>query len=122
VAVCRRIPLSQLTTQIHLQIMRCFRSAIIEIDAVASPTAAASVDAVARMNAVVEAAVRQIMLFIWNAQQIVSTEDRKIGTTAEQKACVSCPAFSSPGRTWSCETVCGEAVNVNLGKVNGVQK
>jgi hypothetical protein len=122
VAVCRRIPLSQLTTQIHLQIMRCFRSAIVEKDAVASPTAAASVDAVARMNAVVEAAVRQIMLFIWNAQQIVSTEDRKIGTTAEQKACVSCPAFSSPGRTWSCETVCGEAVNVNLGKVNGVQK
>lgn len=122
VAVCRRIPLSQLTTQIHLQIMRCLRSAVIERNAAGSATKPASPEAVNTMNAVVEAAIRQIMLFIWNAQQNASTEEKKTGATAEQKACTTCPAFSVPNRSWSCDTKDATTGDVNSKKANGVQK
>jgi len=121
VAVCRRIPLSQLATQIHLQVMRCYRSAVGERGPVAASVEAASVEAVDRMNAVVEAAIEQIMLFIWNAQRNIKTDDLHRGTPEAGGLCVSCPAVNVPDRSWSCGNVCGTTSNLIPGTVSGVQ-
>lgn len=106
-AVCRHVPLTQFSSLLRLQTMRCIRHALAERDQVTGSndakviTESPSVEVLNRLNAVVDASVAQVLLFIANAQERTSTSHRT-QSEFQDSHCTSCPAVRSTTEYWCC--------------------